>query len=140
MCILLALALPSRVAAEKVCVAGEWRAQFKEARFVALAEVTSLDQNEHGGTFSLRVVRSWKGSAKQLKGHSRGGEDDGWLTVGQYVLVYAPSVSVEFDVCSQPWPVYYKSVQTQITQLDRLRKFPPLSLPSQALRDPRAPK
>ena len=122
--------------AEIVCVQSEWPRAFKQSRIVALASVAAATREGWGATCSLSVIRNWKGHTRKLQAHTAGGEDGGWLRVGDYVLVHAGEAAFEFDSCNQPRPVYEKEVQVAISGLDRVRQYPPLSLSSAALKSP----
>jgi hypothetical protein len=129
-------------ATEMVCVAPDLTdlpSWVSKARHVAVAKVESArhDDAGWGTTYKLTPVRVYKGRRRpELRAHTSGCEDCGSLRVGDYVLVFAPSETFEFDSCSQPRALYDNYAREAVTLLDRRMNYLPLSVPEEALKPP----
>lgn len=133
---LLALSAASSVA-EVVCGGGPLRLRMGGARYVAIARVESEEQAAAGGTtYKLKNLRSYKNRRRDFLAYSRRGEDDGNLTVGDYVVVFAETESFTFDSCSQPISLSREIARAFVEAEDRKRRLPPFTVPREVLYGP----
>lgn len=119
-------------ACEQVCIARtDFEVLLREARHVFVGRVT-----DHSGRMS--VIRAWKGGRREFVLVNAGGGASCGMSVsyGRVYLAFIGDPSEGLDTCSPVAEVWTWWAKQGITRLDRLRGFPPLSLPPEDLRAP----
>jgi hypothetical protein len=125
---------------EMVCVVpgiDALNSRIASSRYIAVAKVEEDVPNSdaRGSTYTLTVVRSYRGKVRKLFAARSYCEDCGSLKVGNYVLAFASGEHFEFyNICDAPQPVYIEQTKQEIIILDRRLKLPPLELPEEALK------
>ena len=136
---LLALDRPAALACTMVCVAPSVERSFQPSDRVLVGRVTTVSHGTDGrSTFTLQVIRSWKGpgSAVTLSTYGGGPSCGKQLLQGEVYFAFLGKGQKEIDICSTVGGIWELWAKRAVTTLDRMYGLPALDLPAAQLRAP----
>ena len=133
---LVALCRPAALACDVVCVAPSVEYSFPRSDRVFVGRVTTVSHAKDGhSTFTLHVIRSWKGpgSAVTLSSYGSCGKT---LLQGEVYFAFLSKGQQEIEICSAVGGIWELWAKRAVTTLDRRYGLPALDLPAAQLRAP----
>jgi hypothetical protein len=130
---------PRDVAAcDVICVRGSTREELRSHRYVLVGRVVDVEWEGPEGRFTLEPIRVWKGKwpgdRKRFRTNTHGGSGScGFpLVHGAYYLIFARDEPQQIGECDHQ-PIRLSAARKDVAELDRLRRYSPLSVPKEAL-------